>query len=108
MMDVIRSLTIYRSNPEVFDDRNIVWIRYNPDNYLKVNIKLGIKNIIKRTRKEKEKELLDILESYMTYIKFDKEFSVRYINFDIDENNELLLKHKIKDNKDLNRFLEIL
>jgi hypothetical protein len=52
------------------------------------------KNLIKRTRKNKEKELLKLLESYMNYIKFDRELTVVYLNYDIDENNELYLKHK--------------
>ena len=42
MMDVLRSIKIYRSNPEIVDEREIIWIRYNPCNCLKVNIKLYI------------------------------------------------------------------
>lgn len=64
--------------------------------------KLDIKNLIKRTRKNKEKELLKLLESYMNYIKFDRELTVVYLNYDI------YLKHKIKKYKELIPFLELI
>ena len=44
----------------------------------------------------------------MIFIKYDKDFKVVYLNYDVDENNELYLKHKIKKNKELIKFLELI
>jgi hypothetical protein len=86
--DAIRSEeTAIASSPETESkQRKILWVRYNPDGF-KIN---GIGQLAKKS--DKETLLLQTIEEqakYLETVDSQKSVTVVYINYDIDENNNL-------------------